>query len=99
MRDSEYTKSNHFWNYGDVSKLASISKMTYQTVSNILGRHKTIGKEKALVLEAASKQIGKHVPFIDWLFSLSTAHPAFYNPRKKSEKLKQAIKIIKNMNK
>ena len=90
-------KYGSFWAWGDKATLAKMTGLEKTTLASIFSRRRTVGKELALKLEAASELLGKRVSIIDWLYNESTDHPAFHKDPRPSKRLKKAMDDIKAM--
>ena len=67
-----------FWSVGERAKIARMAGMKPHHLCEVLYRRRTVSKDRAKLLEAASTKLGCTVPFEDWLFNVSTRHPAFF---------------------
>lgn len=73
----------NFWQPGERVKISDLSDITIQHISDILHRRRTVGKERAALLEIISGNVlDEPVPFEAWLFNKTTEHPAFFGEPK-----------------
>jgi len=72
-----------FWKRGQMAALARAAKIEPRNLSSILHRRRTVGKDLAVTLEAASRKVKtrRTITAFDWLFSKYLPHPAFFNAR------------------
>ena len=66
-----------FWDRGDIKKLAEQLGVNHRVVSGIINRTRGVSQYRAVELERASREIGKHVPWEAWFFNKTTTHKAF----------------------
>lgn len=68
-----------FWFRGQMAEVARLAGMAPSHLSAVLHRRRSVTKERAVELEAASKEVlGFPIPLRDWLFNRYTTHPAFF---------------------
>ena len=69
--------NGNFFKYGDLKKISEITNLDQVYISKVFSRRVFISKKRALFLAVQCKKIGFNIPFMDFLFSKTTDHPAF----------------------
>lgn len=77
-----------FWKRGQMAELARAAGIEHRNLSSILHRRRTVGKDLAVRLEAASRKIRtrRFIPAFAWLYNYAVKHPAFFNIKNKKRK-------------
>ena len=73
-------KPTSFWRKGQRAKLAKLTGIDLPNLLHILAGRVGVSPARALLLEAASKEVlGTAIPKEAWIFNGTTDHPAFSN--------------------